>query len=906
MSRFQLPTLIFNSKTKDNTKYKEAVMDAFESIGIEQVRYNIEEYDDLYKMCDGTLTSKELKVLAPQYEALGDLLTKAELPSSVTHWDILGGVINTFVGKLIQNTDRFSVTDSGQIAENDFLRQQNENIRDILRQTIDVNVRMHFAQQGINPEDASQIQDPEQRQQFLQAIQAEKDKIVPKSEQRLAETANYKTSGVKWGNALLERDRVKLNFNKQHKDLFKEFLLTGSCAKLTKIVYDDYKSFVWDSRTLFHSKDVGKEYLNDFEYAGRVHVKTSAQVIEEYGQYIDYKKQKELIEGDSNWKTLRGLKGDKSSYRKAANSFFNSVEEEPYLGYKNMLYYKKIQDMSGAPMGNNIFSDGGVIKSRASMIPDVNNSSYSWLASYIETRFPLSDDLCQVTEVYFRAMQPVGYLTYEDEDGEVHYGEMVTEDIYKDFLKENNIKNIRSLGYREMVDSFEIDTIVWQLKPIIGWGVKITPSKTMEPIYLGVEPSDHQISGDNVMDKKLPLTGIVKKSYAKTIEPWQGLYNYAYNSIRSLMEKELGMFLILGIDSIPSEYMDSDNTGDALMNLRNVAKQTGIMPVATGYDGIVPDGGFNQTTVHNISHGNEIRSHYEIAQIAKNNLYSTIGLQPQEGLQKTQYTTAEGIKVNKDAVQTQIEHIYDSFNDFIRVDYTQHLSIAQYIQSFNMDNSLYYTNSTENIVYMKVSDPNLPFRQIGLVVNDDSGRRRQREMVKNAILQRNTMDMDAKELISLVTTDSWRELISIADEEREIRDQRAQIAHQRQMQMIEAQKNMEQEKEVEKWKREEFSKEKDRAKDKDVATITAIGRVADVNATEKGYEEVRKARDFSAKSEKDSRELDIKEKNLEMKEKDVQDRKQRVLQDKDFQEKALKLREKEIETKRYIAEINKN
>lgn len=903
----ELPPLIFNKSTRNSKKYKEAVLDAFERIGLHQVRYNIEEYDDFYRMYNDTLAYKELKMYMPQYEIMSDLLAQAEIPPNVVHYDLIGGAINTLVGMLIQMQDKFHATDSGEVAISEFLEQKDKEIQSILQRLIDNKVKLVFAEKGINPDTLQTIQDEQERQKFINLIEQERRNIVTESQERLAKTSKFKTAGVKWAEATLEKDKEDLELQSQYKELFKDFLLAGKYAKITKIVQDRYQSFLWNAKTIFHSKDIGKEFLNDFTYAGRVHFQTPQQVLEEWGEHIDYKTQKTLLEGDENWKQLSEIKNPIGSPREVLKSNFNKEYRVPYEGYHNMLYYKRIEELTGLPMGEQIFIDNnGEEHSRRNWIPRRDlNPIYNWFAKYTEDRFLLDTNICQVTEVYFRAMEPIGYLTYEDENGDIHYGEIVTEDILSDFIKENNIKQIRDLGFRDMVENFEVNTIVWQLRPIVGWGVKIVPSTSLKPIYLGVEPMEHQIKGRSDYDFKLPVTGFVGRSLAKKLAPWQEMFNYCWNSIKSLTEKELGMFFLMDIGNIPSDIKEMGDSQNAVMMLRNMAKRAGIMTITTNPDDFTSNS-FNQFSVQNVSHASEIQTRYQIANIVKQELYNTIGIPIQEGLQKTQHATNEGIKVSQEAMQTQIAHLYEDFNRFIKVDLNQHLSIAQYIQANNMDKSLYYTKSDESIAFLKVNDPKLPLRQIGVIVTDDSRKKKELELIRQALLSRNTMDMDAKGLIELVTAPSWRELMDVADQERQLSNERAQLQHQRAMEQIEAQTQATQKLDEEKWKREEYSKELDRKNKIYVETIDATGRAADKQGNQEDFSRIESVAKNALMQTKLSQDYEVRMRDIDLKQEQLNIKKSEILSRDDFKKRELDLKEKAINVQREGNIINKN
>lgn len=903
----ELPPLRFDKKTRRNKKYREAVMDSFERIGLEQVRFNIENFDDFYRMYDGTLSHKELKMLAPQYEVMNDLLNKAELPPNVRHWDIIGGVINILVGKLIQMQDKFHVTDVGEPAESDLMEEYNKQLQSLLKEMIENKVKVGFAKAGLDPESLNKVESPEQQQQMLQMLEQERRKIVSQSSEKVANTAKFKTAGVIWGEATLEKDKEILDFDKQYQRLFKDFLLSGMCAKISKVIQDSYRTFVWDSRTIFHSKDIGREYLNDFGYAGRVHFQNPTQVLEEWGDYIDFKTQKSLLEGDDTWKQLSEIKNPTGSIQEVLRNNFHKEFQVPYTGYHNTLYYKRLEELTGLPMGEQIFIDssGGTQKSRTWIPRNDRHSIYNWFAEYIENRFPLNSNICQVTEVYFRAMEPIGYLTYEDDNGEIHYGEIVTEDILPEFIKDKNIKQIKNLGFIDMVEKFEVNTIVWQMRPIVGWGVKIVPSNSLEPIYLGVEPMEHQVKGLSDVDVKLPVTGMVGVSLAKKVEGWQDMFNYCWNQVRQLVEKELGTFFLLAVENIPSDMASAGDTQEAVMMLRNMAKRTGMMPVEIDPEG-VGSSPFNQFTPHSVSHAGEIDTRYKLAMIAKQELYSALGLNTAEGQQPTQYVTAEGVKVSQEAMQTQTAYIYEDFNKFMKVDLNQHLSIAQFVQSNNMDRSLYYTKSDLSINFIKVNDPKLPLRTLGIIATDDSRKRREVEMIKQALLQRNTMDMDAKELIQLTTSSSWRELMDIADQERQIRTEREELNHQRAMEQIDAQTQGQIQAEEKRWEREELTNQLDRKNKIDIKTIESIGRASDENANAEDFAYIEESRRTALQETKVSNDYETRMRELDMQAEDLQIKKKELLNSEYFKKRELDIKEKDIETKDKISIRNKN
>src|SRR5690606_3297145 len=222
-----------------------------------------------------------------------------DMPTYLRHFDILGAIINALVGKFLAFQDKFHVTESGEVAENEFLDFKNQEISKMASEIISNAVKLGAAKQGINIDEGKQFETQEEQQQYQQQLQQIEQQFTPKIVKMIEEFPNFKTLGIDWGEKLLERDSEILKFAEQYQELFKQYLLSGTCAKITKVVYDTYKTFVWDSREVFHSRDIGEVYLNNFQYVGRFHYKTPNQTVSEYGHFMTEDEKRAVLGGDN-------------------------------------------------------------------------------------------------------------------------------------------------------------------------------------------------------------------------------------------------------------------------------------------------------------------------------------------------------------------------------------------------------------------------------------------------------------------------------------------------------------------------------------------------------------------------------------------------------------------------------
>lgn len=911
-SKKGLPARYFSKPSKLSNKIKEVFMDAFEDEALLQFRENIERFGDYYRMYDGELSTVELREFAPYLEQMGvtDLFDGYDIPSNVYHHDLIGRVIKAFVGKLSDMEDKFFITDLGEEGQSDFLKSLEGIYHDILSKLIQIAVQRGFAKEGIDPNSQQQFQSEEEQQQYLMMLQQKEEELSPDSAVKALKTS-FKSAGAKWGEATLEKDEAELDFKAIYAELLKNFLLSGTIASIVKIYENNYKKFAIDSRQVFHSKDVSTKYLQDFDYAGILSYMNDTQVISEFGDFFNTKETEEILGGkDGKW-YLDDYEDEygHTSPKKFLSGNFGFVEDVPYHGYRHAKMMRRLQDMSGEPMGfTRRMSETGEFVDTPSYITDLGGVHYQYNnVFHIENRFIPNNNLFQVTDVYFKAYEPVGFYFHETEEG-FPTMTVVDSDINREMLRENGVKEIKTMSYKELSEEQPVNTIVWTTRAKVWRGVKISSPRLKRSYYPIFEPMEFQITGDNDFDVKLPITGYVGKGIAENMSWAQYGFNVALNQSRQLMEKELGMFFSIDLMSLPTSIQESGEVEDVMMNMRNMAKTIGLLPTMSNPDDLQNGGNHrNLFGVHNVSHQNEIQTRLQLADYYEVKCYQAAGLNMAKELSDTKHVTATGIKLSNETMSNQIADVFDQFNSFVRTDKIQHLSVAQYAQSNGHDISLYYTKSDATIEWLNFTDEHkIPFRRLGLTITSDSKRRKEFEDVKMWLLNNNTMQGDIKALIDLTTSDTMSYLLESANEAREYAQEQAQIEHQNQMQQIQANAEAQEAIDQKRWERDEISKERDRQNKIQVERIESYGRAADANATAETFdridrairveqEDTKIANDYEAKMAKIDLTNALAKNNRSLKEREL-----------DQRDRALDIREKEANIKQEGNRINKN
>jgi hypothetical protein len=901
-----LPPLTVKKSVKNSDAWKQAVMDSFEHIARLQFEENM-KFWDYYRMVDGKMSYMELKEVVPHLDNLQNLLDGVGIEPWLKHYDILGGMIRDIVGKYIDMQDKFHVTDTSEIAQNEYLRFRDEEIHKHLNELIEDRVKRHLAENGMTLE-GREFSSPEEQQQYLQQIEAEKEKATPKDTRR-ATRSTFKTLGMQWGEATLEKDKEHLKLLDHEKTELTDKLLTGRCFREHVIVHDRYFVETWSPKNTFFSKEMGAKYAQDGEYVGRLNFMTPSELIKKYGHRITTKNQKELLGGNQSWKTFVGDGVYSGTIEQSIRSNFNVPTTVPFAGYPDYNFYVGLQEELGIPMGEATWygKDGSQV-TQDRFLPKYQNRYYgvnSYHASVLRDDFQHRTDLCQVTEVYFLAYDLYGFLTYETESGRPETVE-VTEDILPQVLQEKNIKATYKESIHDMVSSFEVGTLKWLYRPVCYKGVKVQSGNLTKPLYLYCEPDEHQIQGDSPFDIKLPVAGWIGKPWADKIFPYQAAYNVVMNQIYNLLEKEIGIFFLLDVSLIPSEIDGWGDAQEAMIAMRNLAKDIGLFPVQTSGDQQKNQNNFNQFTTHNLSYAGQIQYRIALADKYKSLAYEALGSNPNVSMQPSKYETAEGIRVSQEASFVQLADVFHEFSEYNQSALELLLSVAQYCQSNKKDISVAYTKSDASMVFLQMSDPDFPLRRMGLIPSKDGKKRKELETFKQYVMNNNTAQTDFFEVAKLISSDTMTEVLDIAQEAVRLRAEQEEMVHARQKQLQDNAAELQSQILEKEFEKELLKIDRQNEGKIVVAEVTAKGRAADKQSSPEGYEEIEKSADRGLKEAVAGQEYEVKNRKLDIEESKMAETRKEKMQALNIEMEKLRNQLKVQESKERIAAMNKN
>ena len=906
ISSLPLQTIPESKKTK---QWEKDCMDALEQIGLKQIRKNV-EFRDYYRMIEGNVIEADYQPTPEVARDIVKLREEINLPTYIKHFDLIGMIINQIIGEFDNHQDKIRIDSIDEFSQNEYLRLKNQRIQKYIQEVFDLELQAALALDGFTL-DASQFETPEQQQQYLQEVEKRKNEIIPLSHRQKTLSKNFKTRIVEWAEHVLEADRKRFTLSLLEKEELKDYLLTGRYFRHYRLGYDYYKPERWRVEEVFFSQDLDIKYPQDGEYVGRVYRTSASDILQKYGHLLTHNQQVKLME-DKSSKVGGHTTHETYDITNPTKRPVKAVQEP--LAYTSLEMIEQYQDAFNTPLGETTVIEEDGSKTTVPTWMQGYNSNNGFLTNhskYLRDDIDVRQDTYQVTEAYWRGYERVAYLYFRDERG-IEDMTMVTDDLLTDFIKENNIKRLKTISIEEFEKDSELNTIAYTYVPKIYQGKKISNVTGVKggDIYFDIKPLEYQIKGDtnsSVYDLKLPVGGIITSSFAKRIRPYQFVYNVAMNQITDLMEKELGMFYLMDINFLPSEFKDMGDSRDMLIELRDLAKEVGFIPTDMSKKN-TQNANFAAAGMQKqaITYAEEIQYRIQLADRYKMLALEQIGLTPQRMGSPTKHETAEGIRQSVTSSYAQTDNIYSPFNEANRKTLELHLKVAQHAEKDGKDISVFYRKDDGDIATMHFSDDKFHLRQLGIIPVSDSKTRKNIEQLRTVLLQNNTMGSDMLEYAELFTADTMTELIEIGRRSRLARQEEENSKHQQQMQLLQQEAELEEQKQVTEFQREEVSKERDRQVDLEVARIRSIGALIDNNAEQGDIDKYVKILNQRENAEKNQRELDLKERELNHRMEE--DKKSDSLREQELSLKIKELRTKmeEIKSKERIAKVNKN
>lgn len=897
-----LPSRIIPKTKKQFKAFKKNLLDQLEVIGLKQFEEN-QEYVDYFKMQSGELVYADLmdgegEVL----RSINEVREELELYTWLRHYDFIGDVCNTLLGEWLLQKDKFRFDTVDEVTTNEYIREATDMLNKYAQAKFNAELQRKFVQMGIDPDE--QFETPEEQEQYIQALEAQANEFLP--ERIRDKMRNFKTLAANWAQKTYERDHQRFRMDLIEAEEALSKILVGKAPRHFLVGWDYYKPETWSPINTFYSKDIGAKFYQECEFVGRVHFFSPSEILSRYGHKITSKESKEILESFSG--KFESSTGGGASIKGLAKKNFNNPVVEPFKGAQEYSVMLQFQDAFNTPLGTMTTPDG---RTANRWLPHFN-SNYNMANSYATSLVvgeKIRNDLIQVLEVYVECYKEVGLMTYRTETGYLDVVEVDTE-LLEDFIKENNIKKVKTVSFEEAMKNPEENTIVYGYKPVVYSGLKINTSGTFggKDIYF-LEELEYQLTNNSEFyEPMLPVFGHIGKGVAPLLRPYQIDYNWVMNQNKNLLEKELGIFLVMDVNFLPTEFMDlTDNGENALAEMYNIIKDIGILPIDASKSNLSEKGGvnFNTLMAQNVTFTPQIQRNLELASFYKREALTRIGITPTREGAPTSYETATGVRVSQNAGYSKTMTIFQELLYDKQSKIEGHLAIAQYCQMNQKDSGHLYRAGDDEILFLETIqeiDPDFSARKIGVYPVMDITKKINFENLKTVLLQRNTMEADEFALAELLYSDDYLELKEAALNLRKYNEQRMQVVQEQENERHRQQLEQEEMQHLENLELE-YAKLDNRL---EVERIEQVGRVASSSQGRESVNEVHRAADRQSREQIAEADRDVEIEKLRQNYEDRLNNFQIKLEELKLKRQQLRVRENERRTKEFTSIINKN
>ena len=884
----RLPAQALPDKKKTKIWFKDC-MDTLETIGIRQLNVARHRFEDAYRIVEGSYSYSAVANTSAFLSEVDMLRQQSDLPEDLQHYGFIEPIVNTLIGEYIKKPNPTIIYTNDPTSTNEYLRVKKDLLWKKIGKSIDTEVNLKLLAMGMDPM-GKKFESEEQKQQFMQQLQQEKQKNIPQEIQDYMDS-EWKPIYIEWAEQLIEEGETRFQMDELYRDLFRDYLITGRCFMHWRIGHDFYQPERWSPLNTFTSITQQEKYPELGEYVGRIQYLSPNQVVVNYGHMMTESQKRDLLKSkhytQSEVAVSDSIK-DTQSWLENFGGYNKRVSHPNYIAYENL---GVLQDQTGIDFGYR------------GHFPNQDQNFNLFFNDY-ENRY----DMIRVVEAYWVSYKRIGFLTMKKADTQQLVTEIVTDEILKDIINEYQIKSLRTVSLEENQKNPKENTILWDYVPEVWKGVKILNDNTDLPehLYLYGEPMEYQLRGESsLFHTLLPVNGLFEHtSLVSRVEIDQIEYSLAMNMARDYMSKELGLFFLMDLAYMP-EFLKDFGGDEAIGKLMEVTRNLGLLPVDSSQ---ARGTAFNNFQMVNMDLTAAMMGKLNFAQAIKTRAFEKLGLHPQRMAGQIEQTTATGIQVSQDASYAQTEVWFDKFSKFHQRSAEMHINVAQWLQQQGKDITVSYTDSDKIRHFVSMIDPELPIRRFKIYTQNNSKRRTELETLQKTFFSDNTISKTLEDMAEVISADSTAKIIQIARLGRKRAELQSQMQQKQQQQQLQIEKanefELEQLKHQHKMELEKLKGEIALNKQ----TILSLGFVKDDGQTPDEEETPKVVEQLETATKDLDMRFKMRQMELQNRLKETQENRQYLLKQ---QELALKQQEinarKEIADKQMqIAKINKN
>lgn len=734
-----------------NDAWQKGNMDILEQIGIAQIEENTDRFESSFRILDGSYNYKDVMNSTAFLKDINFWKSQTEGGKRPEHYGFIEPILNSIINIFNKRPVPYLVDATDALSTNDYIREKTDRLWNSLTEDLEKRIEQKAIEKGLLPQ--PEFTSEEEQQAYQQEVAALRQKETPQEIEREMNT-NYKATYIDWVEKTMEEDYKRFDMDELDRNCQYDYMTTGKCFKFYRTGYDFYRPERWvviDGQGGGTFCDESVREVEDGEYGGRIMYMSISEVLANWGHKMTAD-EKQLMSSSKDFKKLKESK-TYSSHGNLLDMAYRgggTVRQTPTPSFDAWENIQFLEQATGMDLGyTGTFPFGAVHKNT-----ELNNKLL-------------------VTEAYWQSLQYVGYLTLADPDTGEPVTEIVTDEILKEYLKEEEIKSLRDVTLEQHLADPKPNTIVWDYITQTWGGIKINKLYTdlPEDLYIAVEPLPYQLKGSSeYYQRKLPLTGLNERtSFVSRLQDFQVNYNICMNAAKDYVLKDWGMFFLFDSTYLP-EHLQGDE--DALIKMREMAKEAGFLEI----DGSRKQSSFNQFTAINMDMSTAAMNKLALARDYKREALESVGLSDQIMGTPTAVETATGVNQQVSAAHSKIDIWFEKFTKFLKRSNEIHINVAQYAKKEGIDGTVKYTDSDKTIKFINLIDPYLSLRNFRLTMENSSKSRAELEQAKAAFMNDNTIMKDLEAVIEVSSADSISKIKSIARYSRRL----AEIAQEKQ------------------------------------------------------------------------------------------------------------------------------
>lgn len=821
---FQMLTL--EEKTAD---WIQAVADYYEVAGWRNVEQKAGKIQRNYWMRYGKLNPSDYIINPTQndyYQAVGMLLPPESQSPLEQFYPLAPNFVDVLRGEFIKRDNKWTIDAIDEGSVNEAFADKKQKFEQIVMQQAAIQKQQSLAEMGLT-EDSNPEQYQQQMEQFMQNL-----KNVE------MESRNFRTTGVKWAEKVLNIQEKRYNLAEIEPDGFESGLICDREFWHIDLLDDDFNIELLNPKWCDYHKGPNIKYVSDGDYFLWFDFMSAGDIVNKFGRKMkeeDILKLKDIYVKTSNIIVPDYLKSHQGAYYDLSKPWLEATSLDP-----------KMNDaMLGKELAYNYMRTPNF---EHNMEVDILNPIWG-------RRVTGHPQMFRVLRLYWRSLKRIGWLTKINRDGTTEQPDWVDENYKVTIEPKYDTSVVKEKSKDNLLYGEHID---WTWVPEWRHLIKISPNQkhtfwlntpnTMESIYMDGGPVKFQFKGRSNPFESLPPVEGCEYSYLNTdshsfidrVKPLQIIYNICMNKVPKKFLKDFGNKIAIDKRTMMNNNLSSSISNGGISSASSMELQEGyedmlresdILPYSVSRDALEGAGQPSLPQVLQLSTVQEAQLYFQLGQSIKWEAGELIGITRNRLGQNKASETATGINQAIAYSEAQTEKYFEQHSNLMQRVRQRMLDAAQFYTTFKESSRDVYMNTSDetNFVSIEGMDNLLPHYNIYLTSRANV--RAALQTISQFLQNNNTLAIKPSAQIQALVEQSVPKLMELVRKGEIEAEQMQQAKQQHEMELEQQKQQAAQEQLAATQAFTASEKEKDRQAQIEVATIRALGGVqTDANA----------------------------------------------------------------------------